>query len=92
MKLLMKLFEPAKKEWRRRSKPIFILVLLLLVGAFVLLLINPVNLLILYLVSASFIIRSIEQFFMKDAASKYILGFSIGLLFLIMALSYSSNG
>jgi RsiW-degrading membrane proteinase PrsW (M82 family) len=37
----MKLFETAKKnwqkEWRRRSKPIFILVLLLLVGAFVLL-------------------------------------------------------
>jgi hypothetical protein len=88
----MKLFETAKKnwqkEWRRRSKPIFILVLLLLVGAFVLLLINPVNSLILYLVSASFIIRSIEQFFLKDAASKYILGFSIGLLFLFMALSY----
>jgi hypothetical protein len=63
----MKLFEPAKKswqkEWQRRSKPIFILVLLLLVGAFVLLLINPVNYLILYLVSASFIIRSIEIYF-----------------------------
>jgi hypothetical protein len=28
----------------------------------------------------------------EDAASKYILGFSIGLLFLIMALSYSSTG
>ena len=86
----MKLFETVKKslqkEWRRRSKPIFILVLLLLVGAFVLLLINPINFLILYLVSASFIIRSIEQFFMKDAPSKYILGFSIGLLFLFMAL------
>jgi hypothetical protein len=88
----MKLFETAKKslqkEWRRRSKPIFILVFLLLVGAFVLLLINPVNSLILYLVSAIFIITSIENFFMKDAALKYILGFSIGLLFLFMALSY----
>ncbi|KRE47785.1 hypothetical protein [Paenibacillus sp. Soil522] len=83
----MKLFETAKKswqkEWRRRSKPIFILDLLLLVGALVLLLINPLNFLILYLVSASFIIRSIEEFFMKDAAFKYILNFSIGLLLLL---------
>ena len=88
----MKLFETAKKswqkEWRRRSKPIFILDLLLVVGALVLFLINPLNFLIFYLVSASFIIRSIEGFFMKDAALKYISNFFIGLLFLLWALSY----
>lgn len=88
MKLLKTAKKSWQKEWRRRSKPIFILDLMLVFGAFVSVLINPLNFLVFYLVSSSFIIRSIEEFFMKDTAWKYILDFSIGLLFLFMALSY----
>ena len=86
----MRLFEKVKKswqkEWRRRPKPIFILDLMFLLGALASLLVNPLNFLVFYLVSASFITRSIEEFFIKDATWKYILDFSIGILFLLMAL------
>jgi len=87
IKLLKKAKKSWQKEWRRRSKPLFILDLILVLGALVSLLINPLNFLVFYLVSSSFIIRSIEEFSIKDTTWKYILDFSTGLLFLFIALS-----